>query len=88
MDKSSGWMLQVADSSTKEALRWLCHKLRGFIAWSNDLKQYSATDFGKATMASSLSPEQALLVKQVGLKRLFYMFNPATSNYHLYAAAA
>ncbi|KAK9835520.1 hypothetical protein WJX74_002208 [Apatococcus lobatus] len=55
---------EVADSSTKEALRWLCHKHRGFIAWSNDLKQYSATDFGKATMASSLSPEQALLVKQ------------------------
>ena len=56
---------QVADSSTKEALRWLCQKTRGFITWSNELKQYSATEFGKATMASSLSPEQALLVKKV-----------------------
>ncbi|KAF6260745.1 hypothetical protein COO60DRAFT_857019 [Scenedesmus sp. NREL 46B-D3] len=55
--------LTVAATSTLEALKWLGS--RGFLEWQKASGgSWSASELGKATAASGLNPEAALLVKR------------------------
>lgn len=51
----------VVAYATTQGLRWLSRA--GFVAWDEASRSYGGTPLGRATLASGMAPEQALLVR-------------------------